>query len=163
LIGILIFNPFTSDGDTEIAGNDEASSVNSVMDGEENYEKPEINIDEIGLDRLEESPGELVIDTLEEGDGATVSEGDNVSVHYLGVLADGTEFDNSYDRGAPFSFVVGAGMVIDGWDQGLVGAEVGEKRLLLIPSELGYGERGAGASIPPDSDLVFHVEVVDIN
>eukprot|EP00762_Andalucia_godoyi_P002394 ANDGO_02675.mRNA.1 FK506-binding protein 2 len=90
-------------------------------------------------------------------------QGDKVSVHYTGrLLATGEKFDSSLDRGQPFDFTLGAGMVIKGWDQGLLGACVGEKRRIKIPAVLGYGDRGAGKAIPPNSDLVFDVEVVNI-
>ncbi|KAF2722310.1 hypothetical protein K431DRAFT_302675 [Polychaeton citri CBS 116435] len=88
--------------------------------------------------------------------------GDTISVHYRGRLTDGKEFDESYKRGQPFRFHLGAGEVIKGWDQGLLGMCPGEARLLTIPPELGYGSRGAGAAIPPDATLVFETELVDI-
>lgn len=89
--------------------------------------------------------------------------GDNVSVHYTGSLeSDGTVFDSSLTRGHPISFQLGVGRVIKGWDQGVEGMCIGEKRTLTIPSHLGYGKRGAGGVIPPDADLVFTVELVDI-
>ncbi|ORZ33892.1 hypothetical protein BCR44DRAFT_35563 [Catenaria anguillulae PL171] len=89
--------------------------------------------------------------------------GDTVYMHYRGTLfSDGSEFDSSYKRGTEFDFTLGAGHVIKGWDQGLLGMCPGEKRKLVIPPELGYGERGAGASIPPGATLVFEVELVRI-
>ncbi len=97
----------------------------------------------------------------EKGDGAKVEAGQTVSVHYEGRLLDGTVFDSSYERGTPLDFVVGAGQVIPGWDEGIGLMNVGGKALLVIPSFLGYGERGAGQSIPPYASLVFEVEVVD--
>lgn len=106
---------------------------------------------------------ELEIKTTQEGTGDRVVEsGDNISVHYIGKLADGTKFDSSVDRGEPFDFVIGQGMVIQGWEQGLLGMKVGEKRTLTIPADLGYGSRGAGGVIPPDATLVFEVELVAI-
>lgn len=106
---------------------------------------------------------ELGIKTTQEGTGdRVVKAGDTISVHYTGKLEDGTKFDSSVDRGTPFSFTIGVGQVIKGWDQGLLGAKVGEKRTLTIPSELGYGSRGAGASIPPNATLIFDVEVISI-
>ena len=104
----------------------------------------------------------LVIDDVRIGTGVAVEDGDTVSVHYIGTLQDGTQFDNSYTRGKPFSFTVGAGRVIAGWEQGLVGMQVGGQRILVIPSELGYGSR-AGGPIPPNSTLVFAVELLEIN
>lgn len=105
----------------------------------------------------------LEIKTTEEGMGErAVKSGDTIKVHYTGKLVDGTVFDSSVSRGVPFEFQVGAGMVIQGWEQGFLGAKVGEKRTLTIPSELGYGSRGAGGVIPPNATLIFDVEVVGI-
>jgi len=88
--------------------------------------------------------------------------GDLVHIHYTGTLEDGTEFDSSLPRGQPLTFTVGAGQVIKGWDQGLLGMCEGEKRRLIIPPELGYGKSGAGAKIPPDSTLIFETELIKI-
>jgi len=96
------------------------------------------------------------------GTGAEAKPGDRVSVHYTGWLTDGTKFDSSKDRGTPFAFSLGAGEVIQGWDQGVAGMKVGGKRKLTIPSELGYGARGAGGVIPPNATLIFDVELLDI-
>ncbi|EKE24998.1 MAG: Peptidyl-prolyl cis-trans isomerase [uncultured bacterium] len=105
----------------------------------------------------------LEIKTTQEGTGERiVKSGDNISVHYTGKLTDGTKFDSSVDRGTPFEFKIGQGMVIQGWEQGLLGMKVGEKRTLTIPSELGYGSRGAGNVIPPNATLVFDVELISI-
>jgi FK506-binding protein 2 len=90
-------------------------------------------------------------------------DGDNVSVHYAGSLTNGKEFDSSYKRNEPFKFKLGAGNVIKGWDLGMLGACVGEKRKLVIPASLGYGDSGAGADIPGGATLIFEVEIVAIN
>lgn len=106
---------------------------------------------------------ELKIEVIQEGSGDRVTKpGDTISVHYVGTLTDGTKFDSSVDRGEPFEFTVGSGQVIRGWDEGLLGMKVGEKRRLTIPSEMGYGSRGAGALIPPNSTLVFETELMGI-
>ena len=97
-----------------------------------------------------------------EGDGDTPAEGQTVVVHYTGWLEDGTKFDSSLDRGQPFSFPLGQGAVIPGWDEGVATMKVGGKRQLVIPAELGYGEAGAGATIPPGAILVFEVELLEI-
>lgn len=94
------------------------------------------------------------------GDVAVV--GKNVSVHYTGWLENGKKFDSSVDRGQPFSFPLGAGRVIKGWDEGVQGMKVGGKRKLTIPSDLGYGSRGAGGVIPPNATLIFDVELLGV-
>jgi FKBP-type peptidyl-prolyl cis-trans isomerase len=106
----------------------------------------------------------LEIKTTQEGIGERiVKKGDTISVQYTGKLTDGTKFDSSYDHGGtPFTFTVGAEQVIKGWDLGLIGTKVGEKRTLTIPPTLGYGSRGAGAAIPPNATLIFDVELVSI-
>ena len=104
----------------------------------------------------------LKIEILKEGTGLGAKNGDTVVVHYTGTLIDGKKFDSSLDRGEPYSFPLGAGEVIAGWDQGLLGMKVGEKRKLFIPSDLAYGERGAGGIIPPNAPLIFEVELLEI-
>jgi FKBP-type peptidyl-prolyl cis-trans isomerase len=99
---------------------------------------------------------------LTVGEGETAKSGDTVSVHYTGTLTDGTKFDSSVDRGDPFQFTLGSGQVIAGWDEGLQGVNVGGKRELIIPPELGYGESGAGELIPPNATLIFEVELMEI-
>jgi FKBP-type peptidyl-prolyl cis-trans isomerase len=109
----------------------------------------------------------LQIDDITTGDGATARAGRPVTVHYTGWLFDaaapqqrGRKFDSSKDRGDPFDFDLGAGMVIAGWDEGVQGMQVGGTRVLVIPPQLGYGARGAGGVIPPNATLVFEVELL---
>lgn len=108
------------------------------------------------------------IDT-QVGEGREAEAGLTVIVHYTGWLYDpsaddkkGQKFDSSVDRGQPFEFPLGQGMVIQGWDQGFAGMKIGGKRTLMIPSEMGYGARGAGGVIPPNADLIFDVELLDL-
>ncbi|QSQ12585.1 FKBP-type peptidyl-prolyl cis-trans isomerase [Myxococcus landrumensis] len=104
----------------------------------------------------------LKIEDSKEGTGDVAKAGQTVSVHYVGTLTDGKKFDSSRDRGQPFSFKLGAGQVIQGWDQGVAGMKVGGVRKLTIPPELGYGARGAGGVIPPNATLVFEVELLGV-
>jgi FKBP-type peptidyl-prolyl cis-trans isomerase len=99
---------------------------------------------------------------IKVGTGATAAAGKMVKVHYTGWLTNGKKFDSSIDRGQPFAFSLGAGQVIKGWDEGVAGMKVGGKRQLKIPPELGYGARGAGNAIPPNSSLIFDVELLDV-
>jgi peptidylprolyl isomerase len=106
-------------------------------------------------------PRELVTHDLVKGRGREVARGRGVNVQYVGVSwSTGREFDASWDRGQPFSFTVGGGRVIPGWDQGLAGIRENGRRLLVIPPDLGYGARGAGKAIPPDETLVFVVDTL---
>lgn len=100
---------------------------------------------------------------LKEGSGAEAKTGDAVTVHYTGALENGVKFDSSLDRGTPFEFTLGQNRVIQGWELGVLGMKVGEKRKLTIPSELGYGATGAGRAIPPNATLIFEVELLKIN
>jgi len=96
------------------------------------------------------------------GTGATAAPGNTVKVHYSGFLTTGEKFDSSRDRGEPFSFPLGAGQVIKGWDEGVAGMKVGGQRQLRIPPDLGYGAAGAGGAIPPNATLIFDVELLDV-
>ena len=111
----------------------------------------------------------LGIEDVVVGQGDTASSGQRVTVHYTGWLYDpkaadkhGKKFDSSKDHGEPFSFKLGGGQVIRGWDQGVAGMKVGGTRTLVIPSELGYGQRGAGGAIPPNATLLFDVELLEV-
>ena len=104
----------------------------------------------------------MKIETTKEGSGEGIKNGQTAVVHYTGKLTNGTVFDSSVTRGTPFEFPLGAGMVIKGWDLGVDGMKVGEKRILTIPADLGYGARGAGSAIPPNATLIFEVELLGI-
>lgn len=112
---------------------------------------------------MENQITELQIEILQEGTGEGAVNGNTVTVHYTGTLLDGTKFDSSVDKDTPFSFELGAGQVIQGWEQGILGMKVGEKRKLTIPSDLAYGEYGAGSIIGPNEPLIFEVEMLEIN
>ena len=105
---------------------------------------------------------DMVIDDIKIGTGDEVKVGDTVSVHYVGTLQDGTEFDSSKKRGTPFDFTVGEGRVIKGWEEGLVGMKVGGQRILVIPPEKAYGAKGIGP-IPGNATLVFAIDLLEIN
>jgi len=124
---------------------------------------------ELQLDKINNLPNmtEFVkngvqIEIIKKGAGTEAKNGDTVAVHYTGVLENGAKFDSSVDRGIPFEFTLGAGQVIKGWDIGVEGMRAGEKRKLTIPSNLAYGSRGAGGVIPPNTILIFEVELITI-
>ena len=120
-------------------------------------EKPEVDFPE------GEPPADLVIVDEIEGDGAEATTGRTVVAHYVGVsFSTGEEFDSSWNRGDPLAFPLGAGRVIKGWDQGIAGMKVGGRRRLVIPADLAYGDRGAGAAIAPGETLIFVVDLVDV-
>ena len=105
----------------------------------------------------------LEMQTMKQGTGAEAKKGDRVTVHYVGTLTDGKKFDSSRDRGQGFQFTLGKGQVIKGWDQGVAGMKIGELRKLTIPPHLAYGARGFPPVIPPDSTLVFEVELLEVS
>ena len=134
--------------------------------------KAGFNLDDYAIE-LEARQGNITtlqINDHVKGSGEEAISGKNISVHYTGWLFDdkasdkkGKKFDSSKDRDEPFEFTLGAGMVISGWEQGFEGMKVGGQRTLTIPPELGYGERGAGSNIPPNSILVFDVELLEVH
>ena len=136
LCGLAVFLPTSSRGD----------------DKPKDKTEPKVITTKSGLKYIEQK----------EGSGKEAKSGDTVDVHYTGWLKDGTKFDSSVDRGQPFSFPLGKGRVIKGWDEGVAGMKEGGKRKLIIPAELGYGDRGAGGVIPPNAELTFEVELLKV-
>ena len=112
-------------------------------------------------DEKGDDKSKLVVEDLVVGKGRWVDNDNKVTVHYKGYLANGTEFESSYERGLPLSFRVGRGEVIKGWDRGILGMRVGGKRRLRVPPELAYGKHGAG-SVPPNATLVFEIELLRV-
>jgi FKBP-type peptidyl-prolyl cis-trans isomerase FkpA len=108
------------------------------------------------------TPSGLKYEDLQVGTGAEARAGQSVKVHYTGWLTSGAKFDSSVDRGQAFSFPLGDGRVIRGWDEGVAGMKVGGRRKLIIPPQLGYGARGAGGVIPPNAELIFQVELLAV-
>lgn len=127
--------------------------------GQRDFDRTKPEIDFPGTD----APTELVIEDLIEGSGREVAAGDSVSTHYVGVAwSTGEEFDASWNRGAPLDFTAGVGMVIEGWDKGLLGMKVGGRRRLEIPAAMAYGHRGAPPAIGPNEALIFVVDLVGV-
>jgi FKBP-type peptidyl-prolyl cis-trans isomerase len=112
--------------------------------------------------KKEKDVKKLIKTDLKKGRGKVAKAGSKVTVHYTGCLTNGTKFDSSLDHGSPFSFNLGQGQVIKGWDTGVEGMKVGGKRKLIIPADMGYGASGAGGVIPPNATLVFEVELLDV-
>ncbi len=125
--------------------------------------KEESNNSEENTQAMEIDRTKITAQILREGTGQVAKNGDKITAHYTGYLEDGTKFDSSLDRGQPFSFDLGAGQVIQGWDLGINGMKVGEVRRLIIPPQFGYGESGASGVIPPNALLIFEVELLGIN
>lgn len=149
----------SSVGEIRLPGDEAEEKTTQPKQGQAGKEQPKPN--QVKPESAMEE--DLKIEVMKEGTGDRKTKaGDTISVHYTGTLLDGTKFDSSVDRGEPFEFQLGSGMVIAGWDQGLLGMKVGEKRKLTIPASLGYGARGAGAVIPPNATLLFETELVGI-
>lgn len=144
-------------GSDQLAGLSQAGAV-IVGEGDETQMRKDAIVEAVDTNGNVKS---MIVDDIKVGDGAEVKAGDKVSVHYIGTLQDGSEFDNSKKRGQPFEFTVGGGQVIKGWDEGLLGMKVGGQRILVIPPDKAYGEAGVGP-IPPNATLVFAIELLDI-
>jgi peptidylprolyl isomerase len=156
LLAVVVLVVVIAGGGDDDGGGESASLGDCTA--EASGEKPAVEVPE------GDPPTELGIEDLEPGDGPAAKAGDQISVNYVGVLyADCTEFDNSFDRGEPFQFALGEGGVIPGWDQGVEGMKVGGRRQLTIPSDLAYGPEGQPPDIPPDSALVFVIDLVSID
>jgi len=139
---------------SKLVGNDELEQVefdNQSLDMPEEPQQPE-----------QQDWSQLRAEILQPGQGEGAQNGQKLTVHYVGVLEDGTKFDSSVDRGQPFQVTLGAGQVIQGWELGLVGMKKGEIRRLFIPSQLGYGEQGAGQTIPANANLIFEIQLLEI-
>ena len=135
-------------------GHDAATDAGSSAAGEKKAETMAEN--------METTPSGLQYHDVKVGTGASPNTGQTAVVHYTGWLLDGKKFDSSKDRGQPFTFAVGRGQVIKGWDEGVATMKVGGTRILMVPPELGYGARGAGGVIPPNATLKFEVELLEI-
>jgi peptidylprolyl isomerase len=158
-VGVLVFTQISGQKDAA-TGNQSLQTQPATTINQENNTPKTSNI--MSEANAVTTPSGLQYVELVEGTGATPETGKTVNVHYTGTLEDGTKFDSSRDRGQPFSFKIGVGQVIKGWDEGVGTMKVGGRRKLIIPSELGYGARGAGGVIPPNATLIFDVELLGI-
>lgn len=158
LISVVLFSQ--RGGGTEETQQDTTGDLTAITPipttSEQTFEE-----DDVTITPMQEEVTELIIEDLVVGTGTEAVAGKQITVNYRGTLVNGVQFDSSYDRGQPFSFVLGSGQVIQGWDQGFAGMKVGGKRKLTIPPSLGYGSRDMG-TIPPNSVLVFEVELLEV-
>lgn len=155
LLGVGFFLFFDNESGGLLTADDQGEAFEDILINEEESNMEETN-------QQAEDFQEFNYMTMIPGEGVEAQSGDTVLVHYTGTLIDGTKFDSSLDRGQPFEFVLGQRSVIQGWELGVVGMQVGETRKLEIPSTMGYGEMGAGEFIPPNAGLVFEVELLEI-
>ena len=160
LVGIFLFS---GDNVQKEAGmTDNAPDISVDVSEDQPMENIEDKVEEQVEEQAANRQSGLKIEIVTEGSGPEIENGRTAVVHYIGKLTDGTVFDSSVSRGETFSFTLGAGQVIKGWDRGVQGMKVGEKRILTIPSHLAYGENGIPGVIPPNATLVFDVELIEI-
>ena len=160
LLSTVIFG--NSSQEKAIASNS-TNNTPATTQSTNSQQKTTIAMDDLDLSQAVTTASGLQYVVVKEGDGATPQKGNNVTVHYTGTLENGAKFDSSRDRNKPFSFKIGVGQVIKGWDEGVGSMKVGEQRILIIPPDLGYGARGAGNVIPPNATLIFDVELLKIS
>jgi peptidylprolyl isomerase len=158
-------------GDDDDTATEDSDSTDStpIDPSEGEFTNPEVAEEVLAREAPTPAPppadtaaGALEMSTITEGEGDGAAAGDTIVAHYVGVLSDGTTFDESWSRGQPITVTVGTGQVITGWDEGLIGAKIGERRHLLIGSDKAYGANGSPPDIPPNAPLAFDVDVVDI-
>ena len=145
-----------------VAPESNTQSAVAVVAGGEDSDQQDLFNTLAGSVSLDGDIQNLIIDDITIGTGVAAEEGDTISVHYIGTLDSGQQFDNSYLKGVPFTYIVGDKKVIEGWDLGVVGMKIGGQRILVIPPELAYGNKDVGP-IPANSTLVFAIELLEIN
>jgi peptidylprolyl isomerase len=158
-VGVLVFTQISGQKNTAISNQSPQTQPTTTVTQENNTPIKSNTMSEANA--VTTSSGLKYVEII-EGTGATPQAGQTVEVHYIGTLQDGTKFDSSRDRNTPFTFKIATGQVIKGWDEGVITMKVGGRRQLIIPSELGYGARGAGGVIPPNATLIFDVELLGV-